>query len=222
MKQTQKFLRQLEKNNNRGWFNTHKDIYEESRVEMLGFVEQLITQVSKHDRIDTSANSSLMRIYRDVRFSKDKTPYKTNWGGGLRRSGADRRGGYYYQVGVRQAFVMGGFFGPNKEDLLHIRQQIAADPDPLREILSSKGFKSFFGQLLGAQLKTSPRGFDKDHPALDLIRYKQFMVKHEFSQDQMMSEEFPSIVSQAFFRMRPFFDYMSEVLTTNLNGETLL
>ena len=222
MKQTQRFLIQLEKNNNREWFNGHKDLYEQSRIEMLGFVEKLIAEVSKHDQVDTSASSSLMRIYRDVRFSKDKTPYKTNWGGGLKRTGVERRGGYYYQVGVGHSFVMGGFFGPNKEDLWHIRRQMAADPDALREILQSKMFKDFFGQMIGAQLKTSPRGFDKQHPALDLIRYKQFMVKHEFSQSQMMSEEFPSIVSLAFLQMRPFFDYMSEILTTNLNGESLI
>ena len=223
MKSTLEFLKKLDKNNNRPWFQQNKAIYDRSYEEMIDFAEQLLAEMNKHDIIETtSAKRSLFRIYRDVRFGKDKTPYKTNWGGTIRRAGAERRGGYYYQVGPQASFVIGGFFGPNKEDMLHIRKQIAQDPDPLREIVGSKQFKDFFGSLNGSQLKTAPRGFDKDHPDLDLLRYKQLTLRHNFRDEDVIGKDFSELVSFAFQQMRPFFDYMSEILTTDLNGRSLL
>lgn len=223
MKRTLEFLRKLDKNNNRIWFQDNKVLYEKSYEEMLNFAERLLAEMSNHDFIETSsAKKSLFRIYRDVRFGNDKTPYKTNWGGGMRRAGAENRGGYYYQIGPKGSFVLGGFFGPNKEDLLHIRRQIAQDSDELRAILKSRKFRHFFGQLNGSQLKTAPRGFDKDHPSIDLLRYKQLTLRHDFTAKEVVSNDFPHIVSNAFQQMRPFFDYMSEILTTNLNGGSLL
>ncbi len=223
MKSTLKFLRKLDKNNNRNWFNENRGGYEKSYEEMIDFADQLLAEMDNHDIVGTSSGKkSLYRIYRDVRFRKDKTPYKTNWGGRMRRSGAERRGGYYYQVGPKGSFVMGGFFGPNKEDLLHIRRQINQAPEPLRDIIESKQFRDFFGTLNGSKLKTAPRGFDKDHPDIDLLRYKQFILRHDFTQEEVYSKDFPGIVSNAFKQMRPFFDYMSEILTTDLNGQSLL
>ena len=195
-------------------------MYEKSLEEMVNFAERLLAEMNNHDLIETSSGKkSLFRIYRDVRFGNDKTPYKTNWGGGLRRATSERRGGYYYQIGPKGSFVMGGFFGPNKEDLLHIRRQIAQDADPLRDIIKSKQFKRFFGVMNGALLKTGPRGFDKDHPDIDLLRYKQLTLRHDFTHEEVTSNDFPEIVSFAFQQMRPFFDHMS--LTTDLNGRSL-
>lgn len=223
MKNTLIFLTALDKNNNRKWFQANKQMYEQSHEEMLKFTDKLINEMNAHDLIETnSAKRSLFRIYRDVRFGNDKTPYKTNWGGGLKRATAELRGGYYYQVGPKGSFVMGGFFGPNPQDLLHIRNHLAQDAEPLRQIIDSKRFMSFFGELRGSQLKTAPRGFDKQHPDVDLLRYKQFMLKHDFSEGEVLSKEFPRIVAHAFREMRPFFDNMSELLTTDLNGESLL
>ena len=223
MKITFDFINQLEQNNHRDWFHEHKELYKRSHEEMIQFADELLYHVNQHDVIETpSGKRSLYRIYRDVRFSTDKTPYKTHWGGGLRRAGVDRRGGYYYQIGPQGSYVMGGFFGPNAQDLLHIRKQIAQYADPLRAILESKDFKAFFGTLLGNQLKTAPRGFEKDHPDVDLLRYKQFIIRHDFTQKENMSPEFPLIVSGAFQQMRPFFDCMTDMLTTDLNGESLI
>jgi len=223
VKYTLTFLKNLDKNNNRSWFQQHKAKYEKSHHEMLQFAEHLLVEMNSHDHIETvSAKKCLFRIYRDVRFAKDKTPYKTNWGGGIKRAGAERRGGYYFQVGPKASFVMGGFFGPNKEDLLHIRKQIGQEPELLRSIITTAKFKEFFGKLLGSQLKTAPRGFDKDHPAIDLIRYKQFMLRHDFDQAEVTSNDFPTTVSEALRQMRPFLDYMTEILTTDLNGESLI
>lgn len=223
MNQPSSFLQKLDKNNNREWFQGNKHLYEESHQEMIGFADELLTEMNKHDLIDTpSGKKSLYRIYRDVRFGKDKTPYKTNWAGSFKRATADLRGGYYYQIGIHGAFVMGGFFGPSSKDLLHIRNHIVADADPLRQVFESNNFRNFFGELLGSQLKTAPRDFEKDHPDVDLLRYKQFMVRHDFTEAEIQSKDFHKIISNAFQQMRPFFDCMSEMLTTDLNGVSLV
>lgn len=223
MKSALTFLKDLDKNNNREWFQQNKSSYESSLQEMIIFADQLLAEMNTHDVIETrSGKKSLFRIYRDVRFSKDKVPYKTHWAGFLKRAGADRRGGYYWQINNKEAYVMGGFFGPNAQDLLHIRNQLSQDADLLREIIDSKEFKSFFGELRGKQLKTSPRGFEKDHPDIDLLRYKQFIVRHDFTIDERNDPDFPKIMSNAFQNMRPFFDCMTEYLTTDLNGISLV
>lgn len=220
MKQTLEFLKKLDKNNNREWFQANRHLYEQSHQEMMRFADSVINEMSRQDNIET--RKSLYRIYRDVRFGKDKTPYKTNWAAGLKRGTTELRGGYYYQVGPKGSFVMGGFFGPNPHDLLHIRKHIAQDSEPLRKVISSKRFKSFFGELRGSQLKTAPKGFDKEHPDIDLLRYKQFMVRHDFSDKEVLSTEFPKTVAHAFHQMRPFFDFMSDILTSDLNGRSIL
>lgn len=223
MKKTLEFLKKLDKHNNREWFQANKRDYEQSQEEMINFAQALIEEMGHDDNIETlSGKRSIYRIYRDVRFGKDKTPYKTNWAGFLRRATTELRGGYYYQVGFKGSFVMGGFFNPNPQDLLHIRKHIAQEADSLRNILESSEFKSSFGTLLGSQLKTSPKGFDKEHPDIDLLRYKQFMIRHDFSEKEVLSKNFHVIVSEAFREMRPFFDYMSDILTSDLNGRPII
>ncbi|MCP4457125.1 MAG: DUF2461 domain-containing protein [Cytophagales bacterium] len=222
MKDTFRFLSDLSQNNNRQWFQANKAIYEQSQQEMLAFSDRVAGELNTHDLIETLGKRNLFRIYRDVRFGKDKTPYKTNWAGYFKRATAERRGGCYYQVGPKGSFVMGGFFGPNAKDLLHIRNQIALDSSALREVIGSRQFKNFFGELQGSQLKTAPRGFDKQHADIDLLRYKQFILQHDFIEKEVFSQNFPRIMSDAFKEMRPFFDCMSEMLTTDLNGEELL
>ncbi|PIB37099.1 TIGR02453 family protein [Reichenbachiella sp. 5M10] len=216
------FLNQLQNNNNREWFNTHKDTYLKAHQQVIAFAEKLHQSLSKSDLIETpTGKKSLHRIYRDVRFSKDKTPYSTYFGGGFRRATALRRGGYYYHLEPHHTHVIGGFWGPNAADLLHIRKQIQLDPEPLREILDAAEFKLHFGQLLGARLKTYPRGFEADDPAIDLLRYKQFLIRHDFTEREVHSVDFHELVAEQFQNMRPFFDYMSDILSTDFNGEPL-
>ncbi len=217
------FLSSLSANKNREWFESNRPAYEKSHKEMILFADLLLAEMNVHDVIETpSGKKSLFRIYNDARFGKDKSPYKDNWAGHFRRASAHRRGGYYYQIGPKEAFVLGGFFGPNPQDLLHLRHQLAQDAEPLRQVITSEEFTSFFGKLLGEQVKTAPRGFEKEHPDLDLLRYKQFLVRHDFSSKEVRSDHFPEIMSDAFQRMRPFLDVMTEYLITDLNGELLI
>ncbi|HAA11187.1 MAG TPA: TIGR02453 family protein [Cytophagales bacterium] len=220
---TQQFLLDLQENNHREWFQAHKETYEASHREAIGFADALLTLMQEHDQIDTvSGKKSLQRIYRDTRFSKDKTPYKNYWGGGLRRSTAALRGGYYYHVQPGDSFVGGGFYGPNKEDLLHLRKHIEQDAEPLREVLESKTFKETFGVLRGEQVKSAPKGFAKDHPNIDLLRYKSYIVRHNVPDEIAFSADMPAYTNDIFQKIRPFFDVMSEYLTTDQNGISLL
>ena len=141
--------------------------------------------------------------------------------GSFKRSSALRRGGYYFHLEPGNSFVAGGFWGPNKEDLLHIRKQLQSDYHGLGSVVSNSTFQSHFGELLGEQLKTAPRGFEKDDPAIEYLRYKQFLVKHNFEDRAVLKPDFAQEVNRQFEAMRPFFDLMSDILTTDLNGEPL-
>lgn len=215
-----KFLKKLKENNNREWFNTHKTEFQAEQQFVETFAEELLGKLSKHDLIETpSGKKSLFRIYRDTRFSNDKTPYKTNWSGAFRRATKQRRGGYYFQLEPGNTFIAGGFWGPSPEDLKKIRDDIAFDPAPLRKILKSKSFISHFGALEGEQLKTTPKGFDAGHEGIDLLRYKQFLLIKRFTDKEALSDTFLKEADLTFQAMRPFFDYMSDVLSTDPNGE---
>lgn len=216
------FLNQLKKNNDRDWFNNNKDEYIKQHENTIAFADDLLLEMNKHDNIETpTGKKSLYRIYRDVRFSKDKSPYKSHWAGGFRRATDQLRGGYYFHIEQGNTMVGGGFWSPNKDDLLRIREDIAADDTELRKILKSTSFKSTFGTLDGEQLKTSPKGFDKEHPAVDLLRYKQFVIAKKFSDKEVLSPDFVLKVNDTFKKMRPFFNYMSESITTDGNGVSI-
>ena len=216
------FLNRLKQNNNREWFAEHKSEYEKNREDIIAFADDLLDKMKQHDDIETvSGKKSLYRIYRDIRFSKDKTPYKTQWSGSFKRATKLLRGGYYFHIEPGNSFLGGGFWGPSSSDLKLIRQNILDYGDELKDILNSKEFINTFGQLEGDKLKTAPKGFDKEHQHIDLLRYKQFLLVKRFSDKEVLSEDFIKQLNEGFKAMRPFFDYMSEALTTDVNGEPL-
>lgn len=218
------FLIELKANNNREWFAENKPLYQKNHEDLIAFADDLLLKMNQHDTIETpTGKKSLYRIYRDVRFSKDKSPYKTHWSGSFSRATKLLRGGYYFHIEPGNSFIGGGFWGPNKDDLLRIREDIASDDEELRRILNDPKFIKAFGGLskLGDQLKTAPKGFDKEHPAIDLLRFKQFIVGKEFTDEEVLAEDFSERANDTFKLMRPFFNYMSEVLTTDANGEPL-
>ncbi|WP_281231405.1 DUF2461 domain-containing protein [Flavobacterium gelatinilyticum] len=217
------FLQQLKLNNNKPWFDEHKPEYLIELNHIQNFADALLKALSKTDVLENaSGKKSVYRIYRDIRFSKDKTPFKTFWGGSYTRATAARRGGYYFHLEKGNSFLAGGFWGPNAADLKRIRAEFDLDPETFQKILNSKSFKNTFGTLQGEQLKTTPKGFDPNHPAIDLLRFKQFLIMKHFTDDEVLSYEFLGQALETFKNMRPFFDYMSEVLTTDTNGVSIL
>ncbi|MDV7699375.1 DUF2461 domain-containing protein [Chryseobacterium soli] len=218
MKKAFEFLKHLEKNNNREWFAQHKSEYDLIVKENKVFFDHIYTELQKHDNLK---GIHIYRIYRDVRFSKDQTPYKNNFGVGYSRSKPMLRGGYYIQLEPNNSFVGGGFWGPDTKDLLRIRKEFELNTTAIDKITSDTTFKKYFGNIEGEAVKTAPRGFDKNHPAIDLIRKKQYVVMRKFTDKEVLSDNFQKEALLTLLAMRPFFDYMSEVLTTDLNGEPL-
>lgn len=217
------FLRQLEENNNRDWFNENKKNYQREHEHVIAFADELLSRMKEVDQITTvSGKKSLLRIYRDVRFSNDKRPYDPRFAGSFARIKPQLRGGYFFRFKPGDTVIGGGFYQPNADDLKLIREHIAQDDQPLRDVLGSQQFKSVFGELMGEQLKTAPKGFEKDHPSIDLLRYKSMYTFKSFTDDEVHSEQFLEEVMNVFLAIRPFFDVMTEYLTTDLNGLSLI
>lgn len=213
------FLLTLEKNNNREWFTEHKKQFKALDEQVRSVFTSVAERMKKHDEIE---KLKFFRIYRDVRFSNDKTPYKLNFSASMSRAGAKLRGGYYVHIQPKGSFIAAGFWEPNPGDLLRIRKECEQDATELRKIIGNKSFKAIWGELVGDAVKTAPKGFDKGHPNIDLIRRKQFIFVKNFTDKEVMASDFCEQVNMAFKAIRPYFDFMSHVLTTNLNGESLV
>jgi uncharacterized protein (TIGR02453 family) len=220
---THKFLKDLSKNNDRDWFAKNKGRYLEAHENMIAFTQALLEEMHKHDHIETaSGKRALMRIYRDTRFSLDKTPYKNYMGGGFSRATKQLRGGYYFQIGPGKSLAAGGFFGPNPHDLARIRQDMDWNYKGWKKLLANKKIANTFGELQGEKLKTAPQGYSVDNPAIKLIRHKQFYLERTFTDKEVLDKNFLKTLNDTFKNLRPYFDYMSEVLTTDANGESIL
>lgn len=221
-KSTFDFLKKLSLNNNREWFNANKDRYEAAKLDAEAFMDALISKMNSHDRLENvSGRKSLYRIYNDVRFSKDKSPYNPRFAGYLRRSKPELRGGYYIWIRPGASMVGCGFAYPDGEDLLRIRQDISSNYSDWKRLLKSKTLLKNFGAMLGDKVKTAPRGFSPDDPAIELLRYKQFWFEKQFSDREVLSQDFVQQVNSTYKSIRPFFDYMTDVLGTDLNGESI-
>lgn len=222
-KSTLNFLKKLSKNNNREWFNEHKEKYLAAHENVIAFADVLLTEMQKHDKIETlSGKDSLMRIYRDTRFSKDKTPYKTYFGGGFKRATKKLRGGYYFQIGPGKSLAAGGFFSPSPQDLLRTRKDIDLNFEDWKKMLARKLLAKTFKELKGEKIATAPKGFSKDNPAIELLNHKQFYFERKFDDEEVLDVNFLKELNQTFKNLRPYFDYMSDVLTTDLNGVSII
>ena len=214
------YLKNLKLNNNRDWFAEHKPTFIEAQNNAKGLYAGIRNNLEKYDEIE---KFKLFRIYRDVRFSKDKAPYKAHFAGSFSRLGKQLRGGYYLRIRPGESFLAGGFWEPNKEDLLRIRKEIEVDASEIREILEDKNYQHYFGNTFdGEELKTAPRGFDKEHPDVDLLRKKGFIAVRNFTDEEVLSSNFISEVDNSYKALRPFFNLFSDILSTNLNGESLI
>jgi len=213
------FLKQLKLNNNRYWFNENKLEFQSIQIDVKKFAQEVKDELKLSDNID---NFKIFRIYRDLRFSKDKTPYKTNIGMAFHRQKPQFRGGYYFEISAEDSFIAAGFWNPNKEDLLRIRKEIELDGDEFKRIINQKTIKDFWGDIKGNELKTSPKGFDSDHKHIDMIKKKQFIFVKKLKEKEILDLTFQKDLVNYYKSIRPFFDYMSEILTTNLNGESTI
>lgn len=213
MQEIYSFLSDLAQNNNREWFNEHKKRYKKANAQFLDVVQELIFGINEFDDLGPlSAKECVFRIYRDVRFSKNKNPYKENMGGYIARGGRKSGlAGYYIHVQPGESFIAGGQYGPNKEQLQAIRASIMEDATPLREVIAAEGFQKYFGELGGDKVKTAPRGIKRDHPEIDLLRHKQFVVMHQVTDAQVLAADFQSYVLDVFRHLKPLNDCLNEM-----------
>lgn len=219
-KSSLQYLIDLKNNNNRDWFAENKPTFIKAQDNAKALYAAIRESLEMHDEID---KFKLFRIYRDVRFSKDKTPYQPHFAGSFSRSGKHLRGGYYLRIRPGESFLAGGFWQPEKDDLLRIRKEIEMDATEMRSILKDKDYVKYFGgRFEGEELKSAPRGFDKEHPDVDLLRKKGFIAVRNFTDAEVLDKNFMKELDKTYRALRPFFDYMSDVLTTNLNGESII
>ncbi|WP_372754962.1 DUF2461 domain-containing protein [Mariniflexile sp.] len=219
-KETFDFLKALEKNNERDWFNEHKPDFKRIEKDVKIFYNSILKSLNEHDDVD---KLKLFRIYRDVRFSKNKAPYKTHFGGSFNRTKPKLRGGYYLHIQPNnESFIATGFWEPSSADLLRIRKEFEMDATEIRNILKDEKFKKIWGGFVGDEVKTAPKGFSKDHESIDLIKKKQFIFVKKYTDAEVLDSNFICDVNTSFKAIRPYFNYMSEVLTTDLNGVSII
>ncbi len=215
-----RFLMDLKHNNDREWFAENKEYYQKEEGQIKNFFTAINEKLSA---IDNIAEMKVYRIYRDIRFSKDKTPYKIYRSCGYKRATETLRGGYHLEITNEGSFLAAGFWQPNKEDLFRIRKEFEMDSSIIEDILNTANIKNTFGSFyIRNALKVAPAGFDKNHPNIELIKKKDFIFLRRFTNKEVLSKDFHTTVINSFIAVRPFFNYMSDVLTTNLNGESIL
>ncbi len=214
MKNVFKFLRCLKKNNNREWFKANKAEYDKVREEFIDFVDSLTSRISKFDpQIEgLFAKDCLFRIYRDIRFSKDKTPYKIVFGASMnphgRKSGIP---GYYIHVQPTECFLAAGNYMPESKVLLRIRTAIAKNTDDFLAIPKSKTFQKYFNEISAKdKLKTFPRGFPKDHKAIEYLKYKGYFVHHKVKDKDVNDKGFPAYATKVFKAMYPLNTFLRD------------
>ncbi len=210
------FLNEIKTNNNREWFAENKFRYEAARSEFVEFVEHMINQISKFDPPieQVNAKKAVFRIYRDTRFSKDKSPYKINIGAHLNAfaNKLHDRAGYYIHIEPGNCFLAGGAYMPPGPWIKAIRKEIDFDAAPLKKIINSASFKKYFGSIEGEQLKTSPRDYPKDHPEIDLLRYKSYLAVHHLTDEQVLVKDFDKHCLKVFKALKPFDDFLNKAL----------
>jgi len=213
------FLKSLKKNNNRDWFKENKPLHDTAKKHVQEFSIELFDLLKTKNQLD---QQKVFRIYRDVRFSKNKTPYKTHFGLSFRREKPVYRGGYYLHIEPGASFLGVGFWGPNKEDLFRIRKEIEMDHEYFEKVVTNKNLLEKWGKIQGEKLKTAPKGFEKDHPGIEYLRHKQFVFIKNIDDRLLLDSSFDSWISEQLDSIRPFLNYMGEVLTSDLNGESII
>jgi len=209
------FLSDLKRHNNKAWFEEHRAAYDIARTHFENFVDQLISAYSRVDDLGgITAKDCIMRIYRDTRFSKDKSPYKTNMGATIAPGGKKSSSlGYHLHMQPHdETLIAGGLYLPSPEQLARFRMAIDRDATPFKAITEDKEFKKYFGRPEGEKVKTVPQGYTRDHPEIELLRFKQVVVVHRLSDEMVLSPGFGTHVSRTFTAMKPFLDYLNAIL----------
>jgi len=214
-KSTFQFLKELKSNNNRDWFLANKPWYQECKKEFEVFIDALIGKISEFDPSigHHTGKDCIFRIYRDVRFSKDKSPYKTHMGAHItsaaKKSDIHSKAGYYIHIGPGESMLAGGAYQPQGPWIKAIRQEIVYNADELRKIINGAKFKEYFGAIEGEKLKKAPKGFEPDHPEIELLKYKSFLATSKVRDSEVTSKEFLNYSANVFKALFPFDQFLN-------------
>ncbi|UMQ41440.1 DUF2461 domain-containing protein [Chryseobacterium sp. Y16C] len=206
------FLKKLEQNNNREWFTENKNLYTESQQNVIAFLEDLLKEMSEFDeelaKID--AKKSLFRIYRDTRFSKDKIPYKTNFGASLGMGKGSQKGGYYLHLEPGKSFIAGGIYMPEPAVLKELRKEISLYGNEFLTILNNKEFKKHFPEMdQDDKLKKIPQGFEKEDPMAEFLKLKNFIVVYYLKDEEILNKDAAKNLTKIFRLMKPLNDFLN-------------
>ena len=209
------FLSGLQKNNNKPWFEQHRSAYEKARGEFEALVDELILGLGAIDDMHgIAAKDCIMRIYRDLRFSKDKSPYKIAMSASIGPGGrhAWRHNYFFHLEPPNRSMLAGGLHEPESAQINRFRAAIARDSRKFKAIVAERSFKGYFGEVKGEKLKTAPQGYDRDHPEIDLLRLKEVVAIHNLSDEQILSPGLATHLIKGCTVMKPFLDYLDTVL----------
>lgn len=213
---TVNFLKELKDNNNKEWFDANRKTYDKARKSFLTLTQTIIDGIATFDSELTGveAKQCVFRINRDIRFSKDKTPYKTNLGALMGAGGKKSEGtGYYLHIDAEKGFVGGGMYMPSADKLAAIRQEIDYNPKPLEKLIATDDFKNTFGEIHGDRLKTAPKGYPKDHPNINLLQLKSFYVLKEYKPNEVIAENYVSQALETYRKAYEFNKYLKEAIS---------
>jgi len=215
-KETLSFLRNLKKNNRKEWFDTNRKAYEEARADFSRFIYQLIVQTATFDPsiAHLTSKDCMFRINRDIRFSKDKSPYKTNFGASINMGGRKSSlGGYYFHLEPGgKSFIGGGVYMPMAPELKMIRQEIDYNFDEFKQIIGNKAFRSTYGDLdkrSEFSLVTTPKGYEKDNPAIEYLRLKSFIADKSLTDEELTSKSLLKNAVAAFKALHPLIVFLN-------------
>lgn len=217
---TLKFLKDLQKNNNKPWFEKNRAAYEAAKTDFGSFIQTIIDKHGKKDDTikELKAKDCMFRINRDVRFAKDKSPYKNNFGASINRGGKKSiYAGYYFHCQPGEAFVGGGLWVPMPPELKKVRQEVDYCFDEFKKITGSKKFTTVYGDLIKdseTSLVKVPQGFEKDNPAADYIKLKSFIAMKKLGDKELTSKDLTPLVLEAFETLRPLLVFINRSLET--------
>jgi uncharacterized protein (TIGR02453 family) len=215
MEKSLSFIRDLKKNNHKEWFHANRPRYDEARAEFTAFIEQLISEIGMFDPDlgPADAKSTLFRINRDIRFSKDKSPYKTNFGAFIIKGGKKSgNAGYYFHLEPGGTFIGGGVYHPEADILKKVRQEIYGNPEEFSEIINNSAFKEYFGEMYDDRLKNAPKGFPPDFEYIDLLKYKSYIVSRSFEEKLLKGNGLLPETVKAYRLMYPLIRFINYAL----------
>lgn len=214
------FLKLIEKNNNREWFNDNKDLFLEAQSNLQNFTEELIAEMGKFDEtiLKLDAKRSLLRIYRDTRFSKDKTPYKTYFGVSLGMGKINTKAGFYLHVEPGKSFLGSGIYLPDSPVLKEIRKEISLFKDDFLKAIEDKDFKKYYTELdQEHKLKNVPQGFEKEDPMGEYLKLKSFIGVHNMTNRDLMEKNTVKNISKIFEAAKPLNDFLDTSISNLKN-----